>query len=441
MKLSFEDYKKVFIQRLPRYAVKSVRSGTWKTRNKPLADPAVMAHLKGKYNVAVLGKWYPEFVILDLDDKERSEVDEIISQLELTDNSMIFESESENSYHVLFKSEYKNRPPTLNLIKDVWTNYARSKGIEVYPQAGRPIRLPFGKHQNPIDPQYSGMDWKQLLYWYNKLDPFDLSLIPFHQMMFDFPSEPIKIQLPLEKAEFLFNEGLHCPSSRNESQYKVLYFLWRQNIPQENAVDIVWNWINKKHNGFSRDILIHPKRVYGEIERQANKIWSEYQLQEVYPDSTHNLFHGFITKPDIPDIVEATEGSLPRMKFLFNLVKYSYPRRYRKFISIHTDRLIQWSSHRTYQKYLNEFEKKGIAERKTAYLPGGFSKDLKINWKFRNDTDAVIFAGRTIETFEGTVKRTFQPEDFRQMLEKSGTPRKSRYSIINKIWGAFNPDA
>ena len=102
----FEDYKKLFIQRLPRYAVKSVRSGTWKTRNKPLADPAIIAHLEGKYSVASLGPWYPPFIILDIDNREIEEVEEIRSKLELTDsNSMRLESESAKSYHLLLKGE------------------------------------------------------------------------------------------------------------------------------------------------------------------------------------------------------------------------------------------------------------------------------------------------------------------------------------------------
>jgi len=439
----FEDYKKVFIQRLPRYAVKSARSGTWKTRNKALADPAIIAHLEGKYSVAGLGPWYPPFIILDIDDRDPKEADEIRSKLELTDsNSMILESESINSYHVLLKGEYNRKPPTLKLLKDVTYNFARSNGIEIYPQANRPIRLPFGKRQNPIDPIYAGLDWQQSLYWFNKFDPIDLSTIPSHQRFFDFEPNPENIQLPLERAEILFSEGLQRPSSRNESQYRILYLLWRQNIPQENAVDIVWKWINKKHNGYSKDILYHPGRVQKEIERQAEYQWRTCELNQFYPDSTHNLHNGFIAKADIPDIVEATGGSLPRMKFLFNLVKYSYPRRYRKLISIHRDRLVKWSSHRTYLKYLNEFEQKGIAKRGRAWSTGikekgiaAFSKSLNLNWNFRSSQEAVLREGRAVETFGGTVRDLFQPEDFRQMIEKVRSSRQAGHNIINSIWG------
>lgn len=452
----FEDYKKIFIQRYPRYAVKSARSGTWKTRNKPLSDPAIKAHLEGKYSVAGLGPWYPPFIILDIDNREYEEVEKIRSRLELTDsNSMILESESENSYHILLKGEYHKKPPTLKLLKEVTLNFARSNGIEIYPQANRPIRLPFGKHQDPIDPIYAGLDWQQLLYWYNKFDPLDLSFIPSHQMVFNFEPifklNPENIRLPADlqkgpvktrlRAEELFEEGLQGPSSRNESQFYVLHLLWRRNLPKENAIKIVWNWINKKHNGYSKDIWSHPGRVYKEIERQADYVWRTFEIDQVYPDSTHNLFHGYITKADIPDIVNATGGSLPRMKFLFNLVKYSYPRRYRKFISIHRDKLVKWSSHRTYQKYLNEFEAGGIAERKKSYLPGVFSKDLKIDWPFRSDQEAVLYSGRAVDTFEGTVKRLFKPDDFRQMIEKVRNSRQAGHDIIKSLWGKNNREA
>jgi len=65
----FRSYVDLFVQRIPRYAVKKFRS--WTTKNKPLSDRAVQAHLAGQYAVAVLGKWYPEFGILDIDDRPR----------------------------------------------------------------------------------------------------------------------------------------------------------------------------------------------------------------------------------------------------------------------------------------------------------------------------------------------------------------------------------
>ena len=436
---TLKDYKKVFIQRVPRYAVKRLGGKSWRTKNKPLSDKPILAHLEGKYHVAVLGKWYPEYSILDIDSRPLEEVQEIREMLGLDEStSMLFESESKDSYHILIQPEYHKKPPTLNLLRDTFKNFARSKGIEVYPQKGRPIRLPFGPHQTAIDLEYSGLDsWKKKLYWFEKINPFDLASVKYHQLIFDFEPGPGKLILPknifLEAEDFL-NHGLQTYSTRHDTQGLILFYLWRQNVPKENAVEIVWDWINEKNNGFSKDILSQPRLVRKDIESQSDFYWNTYQTSQVYPDSTHNLFHGYITKPDLPDIIEVAQGSLPRMKFLFNLVKFSYPRRNRKFISIHTNRLIRWASHRTYQKYLKELEGKGIAERGSSYVSGLYAKDLKLNWRFKNPDEATLREGRAVETFEDTARTLFKPDEFRQLLEKSGTPRRSRYAIINSIW-------
>jgi len=436
---TLEDYLDKMIQRRPRYGIKPIGRGKWKTMKKPLSDRPIRAHLDGEYNVSVLGTWYPEYAILDIDSRPRKEVDEIRARLELDEsNSMLQKSESEDSYHIIFTPEYRGKPPTLNLLDTVLKPFCEDRRIEIYPQRRRTIRLPFGPHQPLLDYEYMGLDsWKQKLYWFEKLDGFDLSSVKYHQLLMDFEPGPGRLELPsnfFQEAQYLLDDGLQFPSTRHESQGRILFYLWRQNVPAENAVGIVWEWINEKHNGFSKDILRSPRHVKKDIESQAAHLWRKYHMGQIYPDSTHNLHHGYITKPDIPEIVEAVRGSLPRMKFLFNLVKYSYPRRHRKSISIHRDKLIGWASTETYLRYLGELGSKGIAERKSAYRPGLYSKDLKLNWKFRTSNEAVLFEGRSIETLDDAVKLNFKPDEFRQILASAGTPRKSRYTIIKSIW-------
>ena len=150
----FRSYVDLFVQRIPRYAVKKSRS--WTTKNKPLSDRPVQAHLDGQYAVAVLGKWYPEFGILDIDDRQRGTVDEIREKLELDDkNSMLFSSESPDSYHILLKPEYREKPPTIRLLNSAFHNFCDLHQIEIYPQVTRAIRLPFGPRQEPLDFEYS----------------------------------------------------------------------------------------------------------------------------------------------------------------------------------------------------------------------------------------------------------------------------------------------
>lgn len=435
---TFGDYLE-FVQRIPKYATKPIGRGRWRTQKKPLSDIPIKAHLAGKYAVATLGKWYPEYAILDIDSRTRREADEIRETLELDElNSMLIKSESEDSYHIIFSPEYHGKPPTINLLKDSFMEFCRSKRIEIYPQRRRPIRLPFGPCQPLLDIEYMRLDsWREKLYRFQKLNPFDLGSVKYHQLIFDFEPGPGKLLLPtniFQEARDLLDHGLQFPSSRHENQGKILFYLWRKNIPVEDAIEIVWDWINEKHNGFSKDILRSPRYVKKDIESLAHWTWNKYQISQVFPDSTHKKHYGYITEPDIPDIIEATSGSLPKMRFLYNLVKYSYPRRHRKLISIHTDKLIRWSSKETYLRYINELKDKGIVERRKAYLAGQFAKDLKINWKFRSSNEAVMYEGRAIETFEKTSSFLFKPDDFKQLLTKEGVKRTTVIEIINSIW-------
>jgi hypothetical protein len=433
---TFRSYADLFVQRIPHYAVKKSRS--WTTKNKPLSDRPVQAHLAGRYAVAVLGKWYPEFGILDIDDRPRGTMEEIRGMLNLDDkNSMLFASESPDSYHVLLKPEYKEKPPTVRLLNDAFQNFCALQRIEIYPQAARPIRLPFGPRQEPLDYEYSCLkDWQSKLYWFQKLDSFDIKTVRGQQFLLDLElskKPPIPTLLE-DNPETLFQYGLQTPGSRHFSQFKILYWLWRQNVPRQTAFEMTLAWITKHHNGFSKDILRHPKAVKAEIARQAAYIYDKYELAKIYPDSTHNLFNGFIAKPDIENIVRIARGSLPRMRFLFHLVKFCYPRRFRTFVPVHTDRLIEWASHQTYNKYLQEFEAQGLLKRGSAYQTGLFSKAIKLEWPFKTSSEAVLYDGRSIETFEQTAKTVFKPGEMRELIESAGASVPWSYKIIKNIW-------
>jgi hypothetical protein len=436
----FRSYTDLFVQRIPHYAVKVGRS--WTTKNKPLSDTPIAAHLLGKYAVAVLGKWYPEFSILDIDDRPRGTVDEIRERLELNDkNSMLFTSESADSYHILLRPEYHEKPPTVRLLNNAFRSFCDLHQVEVYPQPGHAVRLPFGPAQLPLDLEYSGLGtWQDKLYWFQKLNEFDITTIRGQQFNFDFTIAQ-KPALPTltEDGQYLLEHGLQGPGSRHEAQFKVIYSLWRRNVPIDTARELTFSWIRRKHNGFSRDILRSPGAVRKEIERQTAHVYEKYELTKTYPDSTHNLYNGFITKPDLEDIIRIAHGSFPRMRFLFNLVKFYYPRRFRTFVGVHKDRLLGWTDQRTYLKYLGELEEKGIVKRSSAYQPRLFSKAIRLNWPFRGSSEAVLYDGRAIETFGGTVKTVFKPGDFRTLIEAAGPKIRWSYELTRRIWERPSP--
>jgi hypothetical protein len=413
----------------------------WKTRNRPLTDRVAFSYLEGTgYPVAVLGRWYPEYCVLDIDEKPLDLVVKIREQLGLDEtNSMLFET-SKDSYHLIIKPLYKDRPPTLKMLNDSLYSLASLYDIEIYPQANKTIRLPFAPDQKPLDPEFSSLgDWKSFLYWFQKLNDFELTSVRHCQFNLDFAENQQRERLPLmPDVEQLLREGLQAPGTRHESQFKILYFFWRNNFCKESAIELCWQWIQKKHNGLSKDFNRHPAQVKKEIERQANKIWADYDRAKIYPDSVHNLHYGFISKPDLKDILVVSECSLPKARFLFHLVRYFYPRRYQTFVNIHSNRLIEWASKDSYLKHLSFFESKGILKRGDSYLTKAFSKAIKLNWDFRPISEAVFYDGRSVETLEEAIRLCFKPEEVKQIVE-SARPgsRWVGYDLVAKVWGSL----
>lgn len=433
------NYIHTFIQRHPRYAVKQ-KNGHWRTKNKPLSDRPIKAHLAGQYYVGVVGKWYPSFAVLDFDDWKREDVERIRDTLRLDDtNSMLCASESPDSYHNLIRPEYRGRPPTLRLFNDAFSNFVRVHGLETYPKRRKVIRLPFGAGQDCLDPLYASLDtWEDKLYRFEKLDAFNLSSIPMRQLDFDFEvrTEPLNTDRfsTFDEGRELYQYGLQYPASRHHSQFKVLYYLWRLNTDQADAERVVWIWIKKNHNGYSKEIHRDPNAVKKDIESQASWLYSKYEHANVYPDETHNGFHGYITEPDLRDIIRLTGGSLPKMKFLFHLIKYANPRRHRLFIDIHRNLYVEWASKDSYMKRLNESASNGILRRYDSYLVGHCSKSIKINWPWRTSSDAVLSNGRSIDTLKSTLRTLYKADELRQLLVSAGVNRKAVYDVIEAVF-------
>lgn len=440
--VSLQDYTSIFVQRYPHYGLK-IPGKTWVTREKPLSDNVVRGHLSGRYSIGSLSRWYPEFALLDIDERQLDFVEKVRSEIGLNDtNSMLCGSESPNSYHLILKPQYNGQPMTVNLLQSVMRGYALARGIEIYPQKNRVIRLPLGKNQACLDAVYRHLDeWENKLYWFGKLDEIELSAFPRHQTIFAFPDSRIQeIRLPsMEEGRNLLECGLQNPSSRHYSQFQVLYYLWRCDVPPDIAIETTCAWIKRKHNGFSKDILRYPHRCRDEIKRQAQHIYTKYNSRSVYPDYTHNNQHGYITEPDIGRIIKIA-GSIdgislmPVASFLFHIVKYSYPRRHRKQFPVHTDKLIQWSSKNSYGRYLDALKEKGIVDRGKSYLTGQYSKPLTVRWNHGQSEHAVKYEGRAVDTFSETVRMLYRPDDMRAILRGAGMKRTAAHMATERIY-------
>lgn len=440
---SFDDYKGTFVQRHPNYGVRVNKK--WSRTHYPLADPAIKDHLAQRYTVGGLAPWYPQFAILDIDDKDRAFAEAIRAELGLDENnSMLLASESADSFHCLISPTLNGKPPTQYQLNKSLKNFASNRGIEIYPRKNHVIRLPFGQFSRCLDPSYENLKtWQEQTFWFLKLDEKNVADIPGQQMEIQFtlkqPDNSLPgLVLPGDGGWYglgaeLFKNGLQGTSTRHLSQAQVIYYLFRNNVPYEVAVAQTWAWIQLHHNGFSKDILKYAPAVKKEIERQVAHIYTNYQWTEKYPDQTHNRTCGAISKQDIQKVIEITDGSMTKSNYLFHIVKHNRSRRYRQFVNFHRDLLMSWAGARTYLKYLNEFEAKGILKRGKSYSVGRFSKPIKLKWNY--DSQAVLFEGRSIDTFKDTIKLIFPAGELKGMLECAGATRQATYKAIKRIYG------
>ncbi|MBA7698406.1 hypothetical protein ES703_107083 [subsurface metagenome] len=231
---AFNEYIDFFIQPIPRFAVKLKGNNTsWRTIHKFLEDKYVKAHLKQDISIATLSKWYPPYAILDIDDRFLEYVDEIRDILGLDIfNSMLCSSESTNCYHLLLKPTFNNKPPTIRLLQNIFKSFGKQQNIEIYPQANRTIRSPFGWKQDCLDFEYQNLlTWEDKFYWWKRLNDFDIATIPFYQQGLDLSFMKDKLPNVYEEGKLLLQHGLQQSNSRNDAQYKMLYYLWRNNIP------------------------------------------------------------------------------------------------------------------------------------------------------------------------------------------------------------------
>lgn len=450
--INLDKYASLFVQRGPSYALRRYGEGPkkWITISHKLSNKMLAGHLRHEYAIASRARWYPEFGAFDIDKRKREEVDEIREKLGLDENnSFLCSSESENSYHLFFRPRLNGKPPTRNRLYKELKDVAEIEKVERYPQPNKPFRLPFGFKQEFLDYEFAHLKKvEDILYWIEKLDSVDISEFPKKQKeLFDLDAvistgenftliDPGSIEENkscYQKGHDYYIHGLQAPGTRHDAQFCILYWLWRRNYPLDEAIKSAYRWINLKHNEFSNDYPKYRKKVQKEIIRQATFIYENYHRKEIYPDATHVNYYGYITKPDIEEIVLLTEGNLPFTKFVFSLVKFAYPRRYRQYLNIHTDKLTKWSS-RNYQNYFEKLDEKGIAKRNKSYHVGEFSKAIDLNWDYKSDDNAVIYEGRSIDTFQDTIKLLYKPEDFKQILQKTNVPRQNIYYIINSIY-------
>jgi hypothetical protein len=446
----FQIFTDIFVQRYPKYGVKLYTPGaTWKTRNRSLNDGEVKQHLNGDKAVGVVAQWYCEFGAVDFDDREKREVEDIGASMGFDDkNSLLCTSESDNSYHLLFRPSLNGKPPPAKRFYNAFKVQAKEQRIEIYPQRNRIFRLPFGRGQELATIAGHLFTQPELLHQFLELEKYDITQLE-PQKDFDFEGRAIGQGLTLQtysgfmaEAAGYYEHGLQAPSTRYWAQFCVASLLYRRfNLPPDQVVREVWKWIKRKHNGYSRDLVKYPDKVKYEIKKQVEYLYHNSDLDRNYPDTVHNNYRGYLAKDDLPLIVEAVGGSLPRAKFLFEIVKFFYPRKFQ--VNLSSKKLLQrWGSSRTYYRYTQELEEKGLVTRGRSYRVtddkkdiAGFSKTFQLNWPFKSPSECFFIEGRSVETFDEFVRFTVSdPREFRQLLQANGSARTTALEAVRGIY-------
>lgn len=434
-----QEYINLFVQPLPQFGIKVPGENSWITIHGTLHTGTVMAHINHTRIVSCLSRWYPEHGIIDIDGRPFNEVERIRTVLGFNkDNSMLCTSETAGNYHILFHPEYRGKPPTIRLLSSAMKQKAESFGLELYPQPNHLARLPFGYHQRCVDEGKEVLDGLSAVHWFQKLDPYDIGdIVPEYSYKgFDRSLGQNEKISTYKEGQFLFKNGLAKPSSRNRSQFQVLYYLWRKNTDLQTAMEWTKRWIRIKHNGFSNEVQKGNWRIIdSEISRQAKHIWTKYDRLGVLPDSAHNVQSGYLHKEDLRKILKVSKGNLARMRFLYSLISYAYPRRhYELGIPIHSEKLIKWSSSNSYEHRLIELERAGIIVRTKGYRSGIVSKKIKVKWDFLEQGTPLLIDGRTPNDVKDAIAVFIDEKDAADILKQSNVYSSQRKRILAKIY-------
>jgi hypothetical protein len=442
-------FQKLFTQPTPHYASKN--SEGWRTVHRPLTWHVTNDHLTHLRTVGTLGRYYPNFGVLDFDDKTLSQVQASMSKSGLHEgNSMLFTSESANSYHLYFKPRYKGKPTALSYYT-MLMNYNGTNGCEIYPQANRVIRLPFSKGVKlHTAGEFKEVYWQDGVAMLEDLMDYDLHYgLPRGDEVISASFKDDEA-LPLGKltpsmskgwraeGKEYYQEGLTSSGSRVEATKRVVYYLWTQEHTPELAVELTKAWIKTKHNGFSKDWKSNYRDVYKQCQKIVEWVYLNFERQEYLPNLTQEQHNGWLTPAVVRQAVQASEGKLAEMRFNASLFSYVAPRCERKVVGIHSDKLKSFGSSKNYNSYLARLENACILKRHSEYSAGNYSKGISLTVQYddpQNRINTKDDEERPASTLEEWLPAVYKEVEYYNELKQFGRRRSTIIGQIEEIWG------
>jgi len=468
----FFVYWRSFVDPHPPVAVQRPGWRGWKTyADRRPEPPHVWAHLRGALWAGGRGRQYVTFVVFDFDAPPGgldAALRQVEAQLGLVPprNCLPVTSPSwdkDRSFHLFVPVLYKNRCPTLSLARRILEQASRLVGAELYPHERRIFRYPFGRGQHPIvaGVPYSKADWREALAWLVELEPVELSNHP-HLPRPAAPlygPEPPDGETPrltlrgwcrLESVRELYLFGIPEGMTRNEAQFWLFVYFYRQNLPVEAAVRAVQSWIRGHHNGRSRSVLEAIRTgdwrvVDRHIERQGRYVYEHYFRRVLearrpadYPDALQWL-EGWVAKEDLAFIARVYPGEIVNQRRLFELIAYMRPRMELGHDWVYVpywrwEQFAPGDDHRAYLAFRADLEARGILEAVHEYRHDPDAPRLSYPKRFRmpglaRPATPLSEDGRPITDFVQAVVRAFGGK--RAAAEALGLPARTAYTVFD----------
>lgn len=242
------------------------------------------------------------------------------------------------------------------------------------------------------------------------------------------------------RGEALLEYGLDAAHSRNEAQFHVLYFYWRNNFDPGNAIRSTKAWIRNMHNGLSAQVDNNDwRRIDAEIERQANRIWTYYEKNGDLPNQASLWVDGWTTRDDLIEIALACDGRIRLSRFLYKLIRYCRPRmRYTDWVPVHVKRLVDFSSSASYLDLLDDLEQNGIITRSEGYLRGHHAKRIHPVWRTSSTDSPLLVDGRSPDTYDGAIASAFPGGGFEAKLRQAGAANRIIANLMRNLTKTSN---
>lgn len=429
------------------HGVQGVGQKGWTTIPSTLLRKKIAAHLWGDYAVGVRAPWYPAYCAIDVDKPRRdiiATVDEVKEKLELEDSQVaVYTSPSyykescdhSRSVHIFIKPLYMDNPPTLRLQRRILFPLVKELGYELYLQAGRVFRLPFGRNQNYIDQKNGFVEeewsWQAAFRKFQELVPAALETFPFQR-----PIEPSYScdyhpdNSPQRKeAEELLETGLTEFGTRHMKTGLLARYFYFQNVyPKEAEVRILF-FLETKHNGKSKEINSgNWDLVKKEIHDWVERTYSYFGSQKIYPDGTHNLL-GWATKRDVEQIIQVFPGDYINQGRFFKLISYYRPRQRQGngFVPIHRERWRKLIGNRGEREFKALLVDKNLIEINPSFRVGRYSKAYRLNSLSSAKSDDMIKDedGRAIQNYKKALWHSFGQA--KNIIDATGIPKRTLY--------------